>query len=124
RAADAGDDIAFVQDLGEGHGAGVAPASSSGAYRAVFFAAAASRSSAGWRPIGWWPAGSCGGAVAAWGAGGPAWAGDAWLPVSGWSPLLVVMAGSPGGGAGCAAGGVGLDDELGQSSRRCSGQWL
>src|SRR5215472_13009939 len=65
--------------------------SSPGAYRAVFFRAAAGGRSAG-RPVAGWPAGSCGWVVAAGGAGSPARAGDAWWPVIGCSPLLGVMA--------------------------------
>src|SRR5690348_3965646 len=65
---------------------------STGAYRAVFFRAAASGRSAGRRPVAGWPAESCGGAAAAEGAGRPAWAGDAWWSVIGCSPWRGVMA--------------------------------
>src|ERR1700750_2439140 len=66
--------------------------SSTGAYRAVFFRAAASGRSAARRPGPGWPAGSGERAAGAGGAGRPAWAGDAWWSVIGCSPWRGVMA--------------------------------
>src|SRR5436190_16540802 len=98
--------------------------SNRGAYWAVFFRTAARGRSAGRWLIARWPAGSCGRAVAARGAGSSAWAGDDLLPDIGCSPLLVSWPARRTVRPGTPARGAGLDDELGQSSRRCGGRRL